>query len=267
MGGESLDPAALVKRVEKLETDNITLVQSNNELREDVDKLLTEITKLNQKIGMLEEKIGKQEKTVAGSCDWSGLLKGTQKQKSSQQVALLQVVAKEQADKDDKALNVVIFGMPSISTYSDLTEKKNLELESVKKIFDKIGVASSSIANVRSLRTSNNSAPLVVKLRTLESKGSVLRSSKKLKSIDEFKKVFINPDLTEVQRKRFKELLEEKKKHNANRSADEVDKFYFGIRNERVVKLFIRGLPGGGGNKVASSVGGSAGGSSTNADV
>jgi hypothetical protein len=242
-------------------------VQSNNELREDVDSLLAQVKILNQKNSALEEKVGKQEKAVAGSCNWAGLVNGTQKQKSSQQVALLQVVAKEQADKDDKALNVVIFGMPSVSTYSDLTEKKKLELESVKNLFDNIGVATSSIANVRSLRTSNNSAPLVVKLRTLESRGSVLRNSKKLNSIDEFKKVFINPDLTEVQRNRFKELLEEKKKSNANRSTDEVDKFYFGIRNERVVKLFIRGQPGGGGNKVASSVGGSAGGSSTNRKV
>ena len=199
----------------------------------------------------METKVNTQDKVIADSCDWTSVVKSNNKQRTGQQVALLQAVSKERNDVIEKASNVVIFGLPEI-VESDSVKKRQMELDSVKKVFDSIKVAESSIANVRSLRPSNGTAPLVVKLRSVESKNTVLSKSKNLKN-SVYNKVFINPDLTDVQRKVFKALLEERKKLNSERSVPEQKQFYFGIRNERVVRISIKENIRGGGTTAASN--------------
>jgi hypothetical protein len=47
--------------------------------------------------------------------------------------------------------------------------------------------------------------------------------------------VFVNPDMTEAQRINFKRLwLERNEKNDKN---DDKDNYYYGIRNDKVVKL------------------------------
>jgi hypothetical protein len=56
-----------------------------------------------------------------------------------------------------------------------------------------------------------------------------------LKSSNEFKNVYINPDLTEAERYKAKLLRDECKKQNLENSESLL--YYYGIRNDRVVKI------------------------------
>ena len=70
-----------------------------------------------------------------------------------------------------------------------------------------------------------------------------LKRSKQLQDIPEFKDVFIRPDLTAAQRDRRKELTAERDLKNSaitKVNGRFVGPFYFGIRDDAVVKIYTK---------------------------
>jgi hypothetical protein len=97
--------------------------------------------------------------------------------------------------------------------------------------FDK----SDKIKSYYRLKTNSKPEPLIVVFDNLSTRNYALKLSKNLADTEYKKKVFVNPDMTEAQRINFKRLwLERNEKNDKN---DDKDNYYYGIRNDKVVKL------------------------------
>ena len=68
----------------------------------------------------------------------------------------------------------------------------------------------------------------------------MLHKSWKLKECAELKKVFIRRNMSEEEREKLKELLAEARERNEERSEEEREQFFWRIRNERMIKWWIR---------------------------
>ena len=76
----------------------------------------------------------------------------------------------------------------------------------------------------------------MVNLRYSEDRNIILKAAKQLKEFNNYRNVFINPDLTVSQQNLAKKLRNIQREENAKLSKD--SDHYFGIRNDRVVKIY-----------------------------
>ena len=74
-------------------------------------------------------------------------------------------------------------------------------------------------------------------LKDREARNKFLQAAKRLRDSNEFKSVFLGPDLTEAQRLKHKELVKIRDKKNEKMSNEEKDKKIWCIRDNEVVQL------------------------------
>ena len=168
------------------------------------------------------------------------------KKPSEEAVQVISSLSRETRETEKKQKNVVIFGIAE-SKKSVATEKSAEDLEVVKEI---IGATTRSkkieIKKVHRLRSNveNKPGPVVVELSSKEDRDLVLKSARNLKENENFREVFVNEDMTLIERLKHKELIRERNEKNQKLVRDENGRFngshYFGIRNGRVVELAIR---------------------------
>ena len=149
---------------------------------------------------------------------------------------ILAGVSRECQEAEKKGRNVIVFGLNEVGEAKD--EAKVDELMSVLKI--KAG----SIKRVFRIgkfdeKTSTGPRPLVVELMSDTTRVAVLKSSRSLRTVEEFKGVFIRQDLTPAQRMMQKKLIE--MRNAKNRELPNGSDHYFGIRDGRIEK--IRRIP------------------------
>ena len=119
-----------------------------------------------------------------------------------------------------------------------MNEKKEKDIKKVQDLFEAIGVEKSAFLNVfrRTTRNKDKPALIVVNLRYSEDRNIILKAAKQLKEINNYRNVFINPNLTVAQQNLAKKLRDIRREENAKLSKD--SDHYFGIRNDRVVKIY-----------------------------
>ena len=103
----------------------------------------------------------------------------------------------------DRAKNLVVFGLPESTTRVDSI--------SVKELFEELNekpVTKSMKRVGQKLDSSSKTRPLVISLESRESLLALLRKAKLLKQSENFSSVFFSPDLTPVQQKERKQLVE-----------------------------------------------------------
>ena len=136
----------------------------------------------------------------------------------------------------------MIFGVKSVID-TDVKVKKQKEMEMVKQIFTKVG-NSSEIKFIKALKASNDgTTPLVVNVGNKEARNVLLKTSKGLRNINGFEKIFISPDLTEAQRHELKTLIKDRNAKNEKRTNEEKESFYFGIRGSRIIQIWLKERP------------------------
>jgi len=208
------------------------------ELEQAISLLKTENSNLKQKIEVLESNSVSNDNNNTNnntnSSGWAAIVaKG--KKKSNDQSNLLLAASKETKEQIEKEKNVIIHGL-KLSTKTEEAEIKNddkMELDKVLNAmkFDK----SDKIKSYYRLKTNSKPEPLIVVFDNLSTRNYALKLSKNLADTEYKKKVFVNPDMTEAQRINFKRLwLERNEKNDKN---DDKDNYYYGIRNDKVVKL------------------------------
>ena len=96
----------------------------------------------------------------------------------------------------------MIFGIRQSS------QDANAATKQVETIFNKIGIEPRVIAHSRRFRQTdpNTPAPIFVRLSKGTDRYKVIAAAKKLRSVAEFRNVFINPDRTEAERRRINEI-------------------------------------------------------------
>ena len=231
--------AILEKKVKELEDDkaakNIKIKDLENQLRNLSTNPNTNISNLT-------------------NVNWEEIVRGNSKLNETQ-TNILNVVGHEQNQRRRKERNVILFGVPASKAATvDLQIKE--DKVTIKEIFTEIRLPNDADSMVSVTRikpnpskTTTNPPPLRPTLvdfsysnRSIE---EVLKVAKKLKESVKYNKVFLNKDLTNVELVQLKQLIEirndsNKKLKETNTSSSTVATYRYGIRNDRVVKVFFK---------------------------
>ena len=93
-----------------------------------------------------------------------------------------------------------------------------------------------NIENVIKLKAKGDKeAPFIVVLKNREERNLLLKRAKDLRDSREYSKVFINADQTQAERYNSKLLRDEAREKNDNNKDKDI--FYYGIRNDKVVRI------------------------------
>lgn len=142
---------------------------------------------------------------------------------SVSQVKVMTSVMADQKERERRSKNVLIFGV-DVSSETNEAERVSKDLEIVKEIFNKIRINPDKVLSFQRFKSKPNqrfSPPILVRFESESVRNEVLAAARKLRSGgDKFAKVYINPDLTELERNVDKELRNARKQKND----DEPDK-------------------------------------------
>ena len=157
---------------------------------------------------------------------------------SKDEVNILAGVARECQEAERKGKNVIVFGLSESRDGEGKDESKVAELMRILKVHDvgavkrisRIGRPSNIVGEVPI-----KSRPLVVELVNDAVRLAVLKGSRLLRGIEEYRGVFVRPDLTTGQREAQKRLIE--MRNARNKELSDTSDFYFGIRDGRIEKI------------------------------
>ncbi len=210
-----IEQAQFKKRLEELEEKKV----DKEEMQREVDKKANkeDVEKLEQRVTEIE---GKQ----AASTGSSFVNEGASCSKSSEEHT--EEVIKEIKEQDERKRNIVLFNLPE-STTGDINDKAKHDKEEMKQLAKQCKVQISKDEMTRAVRLGKKQGdkprPLLIELsKSSEDKKKMLfKNLRLLKDAPEkFKRVSVQNDLTEKQRKREKELREEAKKNEAETSGE-----------------------------------------------
>ena len=201
------------------------------------------IKQLENENQLLKEKVKKlEEKPSNGVLDWSKLF-DKKSNKSTEEIKLAQGIIELNKDAS-KRDNVIIIGIRN-SNDPDPENRKKFDEDIVNDLFREINVNPSHVKRIHRFKSkeenslSIQSSPLLIELPDSSIKVSVLKAAKQLKDSMCFKKVYINPDLNESERKLTKDLVLERNKLNEELQLEgKLNKpFRYGIRNNEIRKF------------------------------
>ena len=149
-------------------------------------------------------------------------------QKVSQTIAQSRNLSKEKLKKavqeavheDDRAKNVVVFG---------LSEEKSEDLDGkIVQLFSEIEEKPSFEAARIGMVSTEKNRPVKVSLRNCETVHRLLAKAKKLKITAAYRNVYISPDRSPEEREKHRAIVAEMKQ----KASDDPEKHYFLVRGE-----------------------------------
>ena len=118
-------------------------------------------------------------------------------------------------ERDKRKLNLVIMGVLEDETEGEGDEEKVQKL--LDELLERERVKYSLIGRVGKKGTRETAIrPIRIKIETIENKGKILKKARNLKEIEEFKRVYIVPDMTRKQQEEDKTLRDKVKEFRAN---------------------------------------------------
>lgn len=218
-----------------------------NGLKEEVENLQNNLTEKNQVIESLKmatdaskDQINELKTASSSGNAWVDVVNRNSK-KTPEQLKVISVMADESQERAKKENNIVIFGLVE-STRLEITEKEEDDLVSLKSNFSEMKIQEPHYDAVFRMKSKDTTKPkpMVVVLKDKAERNKILFAAKKLKASSNFKDVFLAPDLTESQRIRFKELVQERNKLNEQRSEEIKKTKQYVIRDNKVIMVNIR---------------------------
>lgn len=222
----------LSKRVESLEnlaTTKDSLIQG---LEERVKTLENEKQNLNLELNNKVKSAAEEAiKALPKPTTMADIVKlGVGADKSDFEIALVQAHNNELREKKKKERNILIFG---------LVPKDNVDQDKqcAHDLTKAIGIDDKSIINCIRLKTKSTDKPppMLVELESSLIKETALTNARKLRDRDEYKDVFIGPDLTLAERTARKRLSDKCKELNGELGDDST--FVYSIRNGVIVNV------------------------------
>ena len=176
-----------------------TIIDNHNTLENSVSKLGTQIEALSKANTALEKRFSDLLNTQSVN-------QKTLKSSEVSTAATASSIADELSERERKKNNIIVYNLPEApeksseeQSFADLC-KHIVEVDlNIQKIF-RIG-----------RKDSNRIRPLLVCFTSEETKLSVLSSAPRLRFHDDYKKVYIAPDMTKFERVKHKKLVEELK--------------------------------------------------------
>lgn len=212
-------------------------------INEHTAALIREIESLKSENVMLKERVALLETNSLSSSTatnkplFSDLFNGTTKKNlENTEINVLNAISVEQSEIKRKEKNIIIYGLNSNEVNSNVKAD-------VEKVFDAIQLDKTLISKVIKFKRQgdvNKPAPILVELQNKDSRIEIIKAAKKLKNSASFGSVFINFDLTIAQQALSKQLINERNKLNKDLKEQNVGNYYYGIRNNKIVKLNVK---------------------------
>ena len=147
---------------------------------------------------------------------------------SQMEVKITNAILSEQADRDRRKKNLLIFGVTdsisNLATENDRKEEvERLDKEKVDRILESIGADKSKVVSIVRFKpkiSSQRSPPILIRTSDESYRNSVLSAAKRLRGLSAFKDVYINADLTEKERMHEREIREHRKALRENLRMD-----------------------------------------------
>ena len=119
--------------------------------------------------------------------------------------AAIQRAVKDMADVEERSKNVVISGL-------DEQDSESIE-KRVAEIFEAVDEKPQleTVSRVGK-KTADNNRPVIVQFRSDSTTTGILRKSQTLRNTENFRKVFVSPDRSIIQRNKHQQLVAEMKK-------------------------------------------------------
>jgi hypothetical protein len=198
--------------------------KSVNELKEKVKELEEENNDLKNRVKELESN--------SAAPIWASVSNS----KSPDVMNIINSVANETKEREKREYNICIFGV-NASTNNDPKQEKEENKKSINRIINKLKVDVNIESIIKFKSKSEKNAPFIVILKSKNERNAILKKSKELRDSKEFEKVFINPDQTQAERFKSKQLRDECKEKNEENRKNKVLDHYYGIRNDKVTRI------------------------------
>ena len=155
------------------------------------------------------------------------------------QKEIINSAAADILERERRKQNVLITGV-SLSTAQSEVERQNEDKQKLQTLFDSIGIKINNLFTFRRFnpeKVRNRAAPpILVKLPEGHTRENVLGAAKKLRDIDGYKSIYINPDLTESERSLDWSLRQERKRLNEEENKTS-QPFRWAIRGAQLVRF------------------------------
>ena len=130
-------------------------------------------------------------------------------------------IVDEYNDRERRKCNVIVYNAPQ-SMAKDLSTQKKDDVSFVNVLCEKLAIPLVEIRDVTRLgsKSSSKNGLLRVKCCDLLQRQQLLMNARKLRKFEEFKNVYVNPDLTRAERVAQKELRQELARRKADGEKD-----------------------------------------------
>ena len=127
----------------------------------------------------------------------------------------------DQKERERRSKNVIVFGL-EISKEGNIDQQNKEDETKMRKILSELRVGENLKFNLSRFRSKNNQSsppPVLVRFEDEETRERVFYAAKKYRNVNNLKNVFINRDLTEIERNLDRDLRQRMK----NKNEDEVN--------------------------------------------
>ena len=182
------------------------LLDKDKEFKKMKTDLETKISALESKLTILEANKSPTISNQDIKDSWSNAVK--RKISTPQQMLMINTIANETKERERREKNVVIFGIKA-STNSDNSIAKEENSVAIKEVFNDLGVTCEVKIIIKLKSNGSDSPPFVVVLKQESERNEILKKARNLRNLNQYEKVFINPDLTVSERFKAKVLRDE----------------------------------------------------------
>lgn len=207
--------------------------------------LMSNITQISARQDAIESKVHVFEQEIKGLNNILSTFKEEQDKINKQVSDKLTETAnkcgvsastREVREREERKANLIFFNIEE-SSKEETTERIQDDIEKIKKVLEKIEAGQCELNNpVRLGKKGEQPRPLKVKLQSNDACQQILRQTKKLKGTD----TYISRDMTPLERKEWKELLEERNKRRKEAEKKGEEEIWV-IRKGKVVNVAREG--------------------------
>jgi hypothetical protein len=196
------DDSGFLTLLEKVKDEIVQATQA--EIRKESEKIIKKLSSLEGRIDSLEKSFAS---LTSKQCANEEKIVNLSNQIDEMKQTVGNDLYDEMYQRMRRSKNIIISGVPE-HLNGDVKERQNKDLEFVHNLLQVLKVNPSYSEKVTRIgKIKNNSNRLIrVNLDDNEITSEILKNAKSLRSLKEFKDVFVNPDRTPLQQQQFVDL-------------------------------------------------------------
>lgn len=224
---------SLINRVNQLDNENIEKTRIIGELNNKINELEKNKPVTDNILAEIKSAAQDAVSQLPKPSTFADIVSyGLDKSRTNLEVDIVYATNKELVEKEKRASNLIIFGLPHNN--NDQVDKNN-----INSLLNIIQVGQNAVKNTLRLKTNVNTRPppVLVELVNSSERKKALENARNLKNHSEYTSVSISPDMTVAERLVKKKLLEKCRSMNNERPTN--PQFVYRIRNNAITMINI----------------------------